>query len=88
MAIIEKKRNASKYSNLSDEERKQKYKEHSLEWYTKKTPEEKKIIQDKKKGVCDICKTERVYVNLPEHRRSQAHKRNVEKLNESIIIQK
>ena len=75
-----KPRNVSKYSNLTDEERKKKYKEKVHEWYANKTSEEKKIYIEKvimnKRGVCEICKTNRVYVDLPKHKKSQAHIRN------------
>lgn len=80
MATI-KPKNASKYSNLSDEERKEKYKEKVHDWYAKKTPEEKKLYMEKvavsKQGICEICKTDRVYVDLPKHKKSQTHIRNM-----------
>lgn len=76
-----KPKNASKYSDLTDEEKKEKYKEKVREWYANKTPEEKKAYMEKvaisKRGVCEICKTNRVYVDLPKHKKSQAHIRNV-----------
>lgn len=87
METIEKKRNVSKYSKLSDEERLQKYKEKAREcareYYTKKTPEEKKEIikrvAENKKGMCEICGNGRVYINLPQHKKTKAHLANIEK---------
>lgn len=77
MATIEKKHITSKYSGLSEEERKQKYKEKVNEWYAKKTPEEKKErikqIKEKDKGYCEICNNNRMYSSLTQHRRTQWH---------------
>lgn len=77
-STIEKKHNASKYSDLSPEEKAEMHRNYSRDIYNKMTSEEKKQLLDKRKGICEICKTNRVYVNLPEHKRSQAHKRKLE----------
>ena len=85
-----KPRNVSKYYNLSNEERKKKYAEKSLEWYNKKTPEEKKLIAKKstemKHGKCDICNNGKLYANLPQHRNSKLHIRNMK--GKKIIVTK
>jgi hypothetical protein len=82
MATI-KPKNVSKYSDLTDEERKKKYIELSKEWYHKKTPEEKKKISQRtielRQGECEICKNNRVYANLQQHKKTQAHIRKAEK---------
>jgi hypothetical protein len=82
MTTVEKKRNVSKYSNLSEEEKQQKHKEAIHDWYARKTPEEKQELFKKvalcRQGICEICKTNRVYVDLPKHKKSQAHIRNME----------
>jgi hypothetical protein len=42
--ISQRKKYESKYGDLTEEERKNKYKAHSREWYANKTEEEKKEI--------------------------------------------
>lgn len=83
MAII-KPKNMTKYADLTEEERKEKYNELSREWYHRKTPEEKKKINQRavelQHGVCEICGNNRIYTNLPQHRKSQTHIRKAEKV--------
>lgn len=83
-----KHKNVSKYSHLSDEERKEVYKKLSHDWYQNRSPEEKKKLSQRsfalKHGKCDVCGTDREYANLPQHKQSQTHKRNLEKRNKSV----
>jgi len=78
METVEKKRN-TKYSILSDLEKKEKYNELSRDWYSRKTRDEKKAIIIKHYGMCDICKNNHVYANLYEHRKTKIHIKNLEK---------
>lgn len=77
-----KPKSVSKYSDLTDEERKKKYIELSKEWYHRKTPEEKKKISQRtielRQGVCEICGNNRVYANLLQHKKTQGHIRMAE----------
>lgn len=92
MATIEKKHIASKYSDLSEEEKKQKYKEKVKEWYENKSLEEKKEymrhIKEIDKGYCEICNNNRLYHNLSQHRRTQWHLKKVEEANKNEIQKK
>lgn len=82
MASVEKQRKASKYSTMSIEAKKEMYRTRARERYANMPLEEKKIIrkqvaQHKKQGVCDVCKTNRMYTNLQRHEKTKAHMENL-----------
>lgn len=80
METNNKKRN-TKYANLSNEERKEKYKEAARDWYTRKSREEKKEIINRnvqrKHAICEICNNGKLYANIYEHQQTKMHLKKV-----------
>lgn len=69
---------------MTKEEKKERNKIASRNWYYRQTPEEKqkriKEIMETNKGICEICDNDRLYTNLSLHKKSQMHKKRVEKM--------
>lgn len=80
----QQRRYNSKYSTLTDEERKQKYRENAKAWKLKVGNEKQYTYLH---GHCDKCG--RDYANIYEHNKSKKHQSNVNRelsgLNDVVI---